>query len=626
MKDPFRPGTISDEPLRSEMEQQAFFAAALERSLDAEARRGVVSCDILIAGSRLRLIFSGESLYREFMPALAHLEVPATAAANVAIHIWDSESTGVAMVDPICRHECFTRRGDIWGMASERIRSAFHWVEGSVNLLDFGSRVGIYWVPTAARLPYWAKASPLRTLLHWWMQQIGCQLLHAAAIGNGDGGVLIVGKGGLGKSTTALACLAAGMTYVGDDYVVVGMEPSPRAHSLYCTAKLNGDHLERFAGFRPLATNLEFLGEEKAVIQLHPVHAQQIARSIPLRAVLMPRVWDREATCFEAISKRELQDAAAFTTACQLPHAGRRTDEFVGRLIGALPGARILLGREIERISAAIAEFLGKPDAEIAAISAAPEPEAARRALISVVVPVHNGARFLPEAIESIRDQRYPGLEIIVVDDGSSDAIDDAVAALPVHVRYLKQAQGGASAARNRGINAASGDFIAFLDVDDLWPRDTLTVLADRLLERPDLAVVRGFAQLVAQHGSDGGLDYIGNPEESFTDYIGAGVYRRAAFTTIGLFDEGMRFSEDIDWFNRARERALPMERIERVTLLVRRHGENITWGKTMLELKTLNALKKTLERKRAAAGDRPPHKAGGKDSKRRDPTRRPTP
>ena len=104
-----------------------------------------------------------------------------------------------------------------------------------------------------------------------------------------------------------------------------------------------------------------------------------------------------------------------------------------------------------------------------------------------------------------------------------------------------------------------------------------------------------------------------------------AGVYRRAAFTRIGLFDEAMRFSEDIDWFNRARERALPIERIERVTLLVRRHGGNITWGKTMIELNTLNALKKTLDRKRAAADEQPPHESRGKDSGGRGPSRRST-
>src|ERR1700733_9430932 len=101
MKDPFQPGTISDEPLRSEIEQQAFFEAALERSLSAEARTGVAACDIQIAGSRLRLIFSGETLYREFMPALAHLMVPPANAADLSIHIWDSESTGIAMIDPI---------------------------------------------------------------------------------------------------------------------------------------------------------------------------------------------------------------------------------------------------------------------------------------------------------------------------------------------------------------------------------------------------------------------------------------------------------------------------------------------------------------------------------------------
>jgi hypothetical protein len=415
------------------------------------------------------------------------------------------------------------------------------------------------------------------------------------------------------------------MNYVGDDYVVVEMEPSPRAHSLYCTAKLNGDHLERFPALRPLTTNLDFRGEEKAVIRLHPAHARQIAPSIPLRAVLMPSVSDRAATRIEAISKRELQDAAVFTTVSQLPHAGRQTHEFVERLIGTLPGARILLGRELERIPAAIIQLLEMPNEEIAATFSAPKAEATQRPLVSVVVPVHNGARFLSEAIGSIRDQRYPAVEIIVVDDGSSDAIDDAVAALPNDVRYLKQAHAGASAARNRGINAASGDYIAFLDVDDLWPTGTLTILLDRLLECPDLAVVRGFAQLVVQHRPGDGFNYIGNPEESFADYIGAGVYRRAAFTRIGLFDEAMRFSEDIDWFNRARERALPIERIERVTLLVRRHGGNITWGKTMIELNTLNALKKTLDRKRAAADEQPPHESRGKDSGGRGPSRRST-
>jgi GT2 family glycosyltransferase len=573
MKEPPRRGPISDEPLRSEGEQQAFFAAALERSLSAGGRAGTIVRDILIVGSRLRLVFAGNALAGEFMPALAHREVPSIAAADLTVHVWDSESTGVAMVDPPCRQECFTRRGDIWGLASERIRIAFHGVEGSVNLLDLDAAIGIYWVPTFRSLPEGPKASPFRSLLYWWLQRIGCQLLPGAVFGNETGGVFIAGMDASGRSAAALACLAAGMSVVGENYVAVGLDPAPRAHNVYGAATMN--------------------------------QALQIATSLPLRAVLVPCLAKGEAAAKEksarlsAIAKQDVAGPAAFEALTQFPHAGRQTHGFVERLAGLLPVARIVLGGDIHRIPAAIAELLAMSDEALVALSAARAPTR-HRPLVSVIVPVHDGARFLDEAMATILDQAYPALEIIVIDDGSSDAIDAAVADLPISVRYLKQAQAGASAARNRGIREARGEVIAFLDVDDLWPRGVLAALIDRLADRPDLALVRGYAQLVVGDGASGGLTYRGSPDESFADYIGAGIYRREAFARIGLFDETMRFSEDIDWFNRARERGLAIERIEQVTLLVRRHGENMTRGRTLLELNTLSTLKRALDRRRA--------------------------
>ena len=84
--------------------------------------------------------------------------------------------------------------------------------------------------------------------------------------------------------------------------------------------------------------------------------------------------------------------------------------------------------------------------------------------------------------------------------------------------------------------------------------------------------------------------------------YIGAALYRRRAFETIGLFDPHLRFSEDSDWFTRAREGGLMVKRLEQVTLLVRRHGDNMTSGKSMVELNALQVLKKALDRKRATS------------------------
>jgi GT2 family glycosyltransferase len=91
----------------------------------------------------------------------------------------------------------------------------------------------------------------------------------------------------------------------------------------------------------------------------------------------------------------------------------------------------------------------------------------------------------------------------------------------------------------------------------------------------------------------------VGNPRESFPFYIGAALFRRRAFENVGLFDTDLRFAEDTDWFNRAIEIGIGLERLPQVTLLVRRHGQNLTHGKSLVELNPLRVFKKVLDRKR---------------------------
>jgi glycosyltransferase involved in cell wall biosynthesis len=220
--------------------------------------------------------------------------------------------------------------------------------------------------------------------------------------------------------------------------------------------------------------------------------------------------------------------------------------------------------------------------------------------LVSVIIPVYNGARFLPDAIASILKQNYPSIEVIVVDDGSADDIDAVVAALPVEVRYFKQQNAGAAAARNRGIKDASAELIAFLDVDDLWPEGVLELLVKILEQNPLYDVVRGFAQLMALSKNNGHFEYICSPKEAFPYSVGHGLYRRSAFQKVGLFDVELKFGEDQDWFIRAREKGLKIEQLDQVTLLVRRHDRNMTRGKSVVELNTLRVLKKILDRRRA--------------------------
>ncbi|MBY0406811.1 MAG: hypothetical protein K2Q01_03905, partial [Rickettsiales bacterium] len=169
---------------RTEAEQRDFYDAVVARALDAQAQVGGVQRLIELAGVRIRLVFAGRQLLDEFMGALAHLEIEGDGnEAEAVFHVWDSASTGVAMLPPPVPAAHFTDRGDMWGFSSARYRSAFHWSEYSVCVFDADTQVGVYWVDRASHLPYWARSSPMRSLFHWLMERHGRQLLHAAAIG-----------------------------------------------------------------------------------------------------------------------------------------------------------------------------------------------------------------------------------------------------------------------------------------------------------------------------------------------------------------------------------------------------------------------------------------------------------
>lgn len=597
---------ISDTPHRSEEEQIAFFQTAWTLAARAEAAAGARHHDIMVAGTTVRLTFAGGSLEALMLPAVAHLEVAPVEQPDVTFHVWDSDSTGIDNAPPPCPWSCFTDRGDIWGFHSTRIRSAFHWIECSLNLMDLETNTGVFWVRSARDLPYWTKASPFRTLFHWWMEKNGGQLIHAAAIGGPEGAVLITGKGGVGKSTTSLSCVMAGLHYVADDYLVVTLDPQPLAHSLYNTAKLNADQTARFPELKPLILNAPVPDGEKAVLSLYPLRSNQVVPSLPLRAVLTPRFGNGAETTFVPIAGAMLQGAAAFTTLSQLPHGGRQTVEFINRMIDRLPGLEMVLGNDVARVPDAILRLLASSDAQLDELADRnrKHDDDRRKPLISVIIPVYNGAPFLPDAVQSVLAQNYPNVEIIVVDDGSHDNIDEVVEALPINVRYFKQANAGASAARNRGVKDASGDFIAFLDVDDLWPDSKLASAIEMFEQNERLDVVQGYAQLMQFSEQTGRYEYIGNPQESFPHYIGAAVYRNRAFERVGLYDTTLQFAEDTDWFKRAEEAGLAIERVGRVTLLVRRHAHNMTRGKSLVELNTLRVLKKALDRKRSAESD----------------------
>ena len=219
---------------------------------------------------------------------------------------------------------------------------------------------------------------------------------------------------------------------------------------------------------------------------------------------------------------------------------------------------------------------------------------------ISAIIPVFNGEEFLAEAVESIRAQRVPPDEIIVVDDGSRDGSAAVAATLGAEVRVVRHAHNlGLPAARNTGVGAARGDVISFLDVDDLWSPDKLLVQSDILGRDPSIDVVVGLTQKMRRldDSDDGRFEPWSEPELALS--LGAALLRRRAFDRVAGFDRSLAFTGDWDWFMRAREQGLVITTHPDVVQYYRRHGGNMTEDIDTGNRDTLKMLKMSLERRR---------------------------
>jgi glycosyltransferase involved in cell wall biosynthesis len=222
--------------------------------------------------------------------------------------------------------------------------------------------------------------------------------------------------------------------------------------------------------------------------------------------------------------------------------------------------------------------------------------------LVSVVIPVHNGERFLGEALRSVQEQGYPALEVLVVDDGSTDGSAAVAAAFPEPVRYLRQSRAGPAAARNRGIETARGEVVALLDADDVWPAGALRARVDHLLAHPEAEIVQGLVQQLRARQDAPGFEPWGEPYQYVN--LGSAVYRRAVFERVGPFDESLWENEDNDFFLRAWEHRVVKHVLDQVALLYRRHNGNMSPDDQHFSL--VRVFKKHLDRVRARGAPRP--------------------
>ena len=204
---------------------------------------------------------------------------------------------------------------------------------------------------------------------------------------------------------------------------------------------------------------------------------------------------------------------------------------------------------------------------------------------VSVIIPTHNRAQFLSEAIDSVFAQTYQDWELIVVDDGSTDATPDVVQRYGQRghpVRYHHQTPQGPGAARNAGLALATGEFIAFLDDDDLWLPKKLGTQVGYLRHHPDAGFVYCPMQILEPDGRWGGRKPSAVHEPTWEALLRHSfippsvVARRVCFDTCGAFAEGLAVAEDYDLWLRV-GRQFPFGATTEPLAVYRRHGANVT-------------------------------------------------
>lgn len=313
-----------------------------------------------IGGYTTRLRFAGPALVPRITPALEHLATKPSSSPMLTVCLWDSVSTSTQMPPPPWSADAYIGRGEVRGYNDGCIRTSFHIGANVLNVLNARLDLAVFWIRDAGQLPYYESGAPLRTILHWWLSNHGRQFVHAAAVGTAKGGVLLAGKGGSGKSTTALTCLNSKLVYVSDDYCLLATDPHPYVYSLYSSAKVDVDNIHRFPHLAFAVSNADRLDAEKALLFLHEHCPDKVVTGFPIRAILLPHVTGRPGTTLTPASPIAGLTALAPSTIFQLSGAGHSAFQTMAKFVKQVPCYNLELGTEFRRIPDVILGLLSE--------------------------------------------------------------------------------------------------------------------------------------------------------------------------------------------------------------------------------------------------------------------------
>ena len=339
--------------------------AAFSEAFTAHSAR-VLERRCIFAGQVAELRIIGHKLAEHIVPAISHLvRSDREAAPRLKIDFWHESETGVScpfnFID-IPEPDYPPWRNGQYGFTigapddrfiGRRRLQMFMWLDRETQHI-------IGWANNGEEFSALERANPVRFPLSLWHSDRGAEVIHAGLVAKNGFGILLGGKGGAGKTTTALACLFSGFEYLGDDYI--GLQGSDDGsfigHSLYSSAWLPKDNLFRFPALVPHAKRGDYAGRERYLVFLHPLFPGQCASSAPIRALILPRVASAPLARLRPAKNSEALLALAPTSIINLPSSGSRALRNLASLVERVPCFWLELGSDLKAIPRCLEEVI----------------------------------------------------------------------------------------------------------------------------------------------------------------------------------------------------------------------------------------------------------------------------
>jgi hypothetical protein len=325
----------------------------LIEGFERAASGGYREFNLQVAGFPVRIRVVGNAWAEIVAASMGHLRSePVPREPALTVDVWDTEETGtlapeLAEPDPSVPPILMKSSEDGQFVGEERHHGMVWLDRVHDRILGFARGV--------SSLNLDERARPFHKLLSAWLEDRGVQFVHSGLIAHAGKGILFVGNGGAGKSTSSISCLQAGMGYLGDDFIGLGIEDGRFVgHGLYASCLLNVHHIKRFPDLQPLAHAPNYGYEEKFVLYLTEAFPRCLRQLTGIDALMLPRVVDAEITTFRPATKSATLMAIAPTSVMLLPRPNRAAFERLTQLVQDTPSYWLELGRRVDLIPAAV--------------------------------------------------------------------------------------------------------------------------------------------------------------------------------------------------------------------------------------------------------------------------------